>query len=98
MMIGFPSMTVCFGPRHYPSIPKKLEEEIIILLVKDNLLNDPVNKAWWWDPLRCNPHQRPTLLPAHITVKYPARDFGPPEIIYHDTVPQALYSAPRSPA
>jgi hypothetical protein len=84
---GFPALTVYFPPRHYPSLPLELEQELFHLIVKENLLNTPSYEDNWWAPLRRNPNLHPPTLPAHITVVYPAIAGEPVNIILNGRVP-----------
>lgn len=68
----FPALTVRLPRRRFPGLAAELEEELVRLEVVEDLLEDPVRRRDWWEPLRRCPEVRPPHLPAHITVHDPA--------------------------
>ena len=88
LMPGFPSLTIARPPRMYPHIPEDLESGLFHMMTKENLLLDPPLKARWWDPLRRDRSSKPADLPIHISVRFQCDSVGPPEVTFHDTLPE----------
>jgi hypothetical protein len=70
LMPGFPSLEICHGPRLHPDLPDNVSAEVNYLNAVETLLENPVGKAHWWDPLRRNPLSRPVGLPERIRAIY----------------------------
>jgi hypothetical protein len=69
---GFPGLVVCKQPVRHPALPMDLQVEFNYLHVLELLLNDPVKRQLWWEPLRRDPIRRPPGMPDYIRVTYPA--------------------------
>lgn len=74
---GFPSLTICNQPRRHQELPLNLQGEINYLNALETMLNDPIRKVTWWDPLRRNPAVRPVGMPERIRVTYPSETGQP---------------------
>jgi len=68
---GFPSVVVCNQPVRHPDLPENLQVEMNYLTVLEVMLNDPLRKQLWWEPLRQDPACRPPGMPGCIRVTYP---------------------------
>jgi hypothetical protein len=68
---GFPGLVVCNQPVRHPDLAVNLQVEMNYLNALEALLNDPVRKQLWWEPLRRDPTRRPPGMPDCIRVTYP---------------------------
>jgi hypothetical protein len=68
---GFPGLSICNQPSRHPGLPWNLQCELNYLHALELMLNDPVKKASWWDPLRRNRKCRPLGMPEWIKATYP---------------------------
>ncbi|MBI1916596.1 MAG: hypothetical protein HYS12_17950 [Planctomycetes bacterium] len=74
---GFPGLVVCNQPIRHRALPENLQAEINYLNALEIMLNNPVHKKLWWDPLRRDPTRRPPGMPEWIQVTYPATPGDP---------------------
>jgi hypothetical protein len=68
----FPEVIIHRPPRRFPELKPVLEEEIVHLEVMEDLLENPVHRREWWEPLRRAGHIRPPQVPKQITIRDPA--------------------------
>ena len=73
---GFPGLEVCNQPIRHKSLPLDLQLQINYLNALEAMLNEPIAKEQWWDPLRKNRKVRPVGMPETIRVTYPPGGIG----------------------
>jgi hypothetical protein len=67
---GFPGLAICQGPRWHDDLPLNIAVEINYLNALEQILNDPLLKAYWWEPLRSDPDRPPLGAPQWMQATY----------------------------
>lgn len=97
LMPGFPPLSIRFPPRRFPSIPVELEQGILHMMTKENLLDDRKLTKEYWEPLRRNGKLPPSNPLAHIEVRYPATKDGTVDIVLNKSLPPDFHRTLRQP-
>lgn len=79
-------MNILHPPRHFPSLPKELEQGIFHMMTKEDLFNNPDLQRDYWEPLRRDRKLPASKSLAHIEITYPITG-GQPQMKLHSTAP-----------
>jgi hypothetical protein len=63
-------LEVCNQPILHRALPVSLQAQINYLNALETMLDDPVRKELWWDPIRRDPRNPPPGVPAWVRVTY----------------------------